>query len=111
MAKRNDIVLPERAGLKRLAAQKRGQAEWCRTAERKPSKDPHDAYDAGVRSAELLKEADAAEAQARDDAAIVLGIETILLSLTNSDFKSAARTLAQRALEEASDRLRREIGD
>lgn len=111
MAKRTDIVLPGIAGLKRLAAQKREQAEWCRTAERKPSKDPHDSYDAGVRAGDLLKEADAAEAQARDDAAIVLGIETILLSLTNSDFKSAARTLAQRALEEASDRLRREIGD
>ena len=111
MAKRTDIILPGIAGLKRLAAQKREQAEWCATSARKPSKDPHDSYDAGVRSADLLKEADAAEAHARDNAAVVLAIETIIPALANPDFMSAQRMLALRALEEASDRLRREIGD
>lgn len=111
MAKRTDIILPARAGLKRQAAQMREQAQWCRTAQSKPSKDPHDAYDAGVQSAELLRKADAAEAHARDNAAVVLAIETIIPALANPDFMSAQRMLALRALEEASDRLRREIGD
>lgn len=111
MAKKNDIILPGIAGLKRQAAQMREQAGWCATSERKASKDPHEAYDAGVRSAELLKKAEAAEAHARDNAAVVLCIDTILLGLNNSEIKSAYRTRALQKLEEASMILRREIGD
>jgi hypothetical protein len=104
-------ILQPIAGLYRLIATSLQQAEWNRESEKFPRTDPHISHDAGVKAGQLEKDAERYQAQARADVALINAIELLVHDLETSSFKSALRTLALRALQSASDWLRRELGD
>ena len=103
--------LPATAGLLHLAAVKRDQAAWCRTHAKATKSDPRMAHENEVRAAELTAEADQLAGHAKGNAELILNIETLIHYLNHSPINSADRVLALRHLEDASMRLRREIGD
>lgn len=72
---------------------------------------PRKAHDLNL-SAEMLEEEAAGYlAHANSDCEAIDGIEHLIHYLMKSPIKSTGRTLAQHALEEASMRLRRELGE
>lgn len=104
-------TLPPIAGLLKLSAAKADQAGWCMNHARSEKSDPRLAHESEVQAQKLTTEAQAALDHARGNAEMILNIETLIHYLEHSPIKSAGRTLALRHLEDASMRLRREIGD
>lgn len=98
-------------GLLDLARTRRQQAEWNRAKAAATHTDPHIAHECQQAALRMDKEAESAEAHAKGNQDIILNIETLIHYLIHSPHNSAHRTLALRHLEDASMRLRREIGD
>lgn len=89
-------------GLYQLIAKKRSGARWTFDNDPTPT---------GRRNADRLdEEAEQHEVHARSNEALIPMIELVIHDLTTSTIQSAQRTLAIRALEEASMRLNRELG-
>lgn len=103
-------TLPPIAGLLHLAAHKRKQAQWNRTKAGNPPTDARLAHECETAATQLEKEADEHEQHASSNADLIMNIETLLHYFNHSPFDSELRTLAKRHLEDASMRLRREIG-
>lgn len=99
------------AGLYSLISRTRQQAASQRLRAAAPDTCPHEAYDAELDAKRLEAEADRLRAHARDNERMIPNIEMLIHDLNQSPHKSAARTLALRDLEQASMRLRRELGD
>ncbi len=105
------LTLQPIPGLLRAVKQLREQAQWNREKAKATTTDPRIAHEADMAAAEDEKRANKAEAQARSNVALVNNIELLVHDLRTSSLQSAERTLAMRDLENASMRLRRELGD
>lgn len=99
------------AGIHQLIAHKRKTAEWNRAKAAAPQTCPRIAYDAEMDAKKLEEEATTLEGHAKSDWELIQNIEMLINYLVHSPYTSAHRTLALRSLEEASMRLRRELGD
>lgn len=99
------------AGLYKLIDQLRQQAKWNRAKAAAPSADPRVAYEAEVSAKDAESRAEELEAHAKGNQDMILNIESLIHYLNHSPHKSADRTIATRHLEDASMRLRRELGD
>lgn len=97
-------------GIQHLAKEKKEQAAWGRDKAAAAHTDPRDAYESAQVAERLDAEAAKLGRQARSDAAIIQNIELLIHDLSTSTDQSAHRTLALRDLENASGRLRRELG-
>lgn len=100
----------EIAGLHKLAHQKRQQAEWNRAKAAAPHTDPRLAHECEEAAKRLDAEADLLDRHIKGDIDIIINIEALIHYLNHSPDTSAHRTLALRDLENASGRLRRELG-
>jgi hypothetical protein len=96
-------ILQSIAGLYQLIGRKRAGADWTRQ---------NDLSTTGVRSADRMEE-DLEKLQSHlcSDIQAVNALEILIHQFTTSPIQSAPRTLALRAMENASMILRREIGD
>ena len=99
------------SGLYALAATKRQQAGELAMSAVDGRTTPTEAAEMQHTADRLRKEAIAHEAHAQSDEELVQNIEQLIHYLVHSPHTSAARTLTQRKLEEASGHLRRECGD
>ena len=97
-------------GIQHLAKDKKGQAAWNRNKAASTRTDPRDAHESEQVAKRLEAEATQLSRQARSDAALIQNIEFLIHDLSTSTDQSAHRTLALRDLENASGRLRRELG-
>lgn len=92
-------------GLYQAAARKIAGAAWIRTqANEEPTQ-------AEARAIELEAAAAEIRDQIHEDIATINTLEFLMHTLATSKFQTPHRTLAIRAMEEASGRLRRELGD
>lgn len=99
------------SGLYALAASKKRQACDLAMSAQDRCTTPAEAGQMMERAGMLTKEAAQHEEHARSNEDLVCNIEQLIHYLVHSPHKSAARTLVQRKLEEASGHLRRECGD
>lgn len=100
----------EIAGLFRLIATRRQQAEWHRARAAATRTDPRTAHELEQAAKQVEKDVEELERHAKSDAELIQNIEMLIGYINSSPIKSAHRTLALRDLESASDRLRRELG-
>jgi hypothetical protein len=76
-----------------------------------PDRDPRDAHEREMSARTARTQADDLKIMIEETESFIERIEELIDHLANHPSKSAHRTLAQRDLENASMRLRRELGD
>jgi hypothetical protein len=97
-------------GILDIAKQARESAKWNRAKAAAIHTDPRIAHDAESAAKRSDAEAEKLERMARSDRALIDTIELLIHDIATSSDQSPSRTLAMRDLENASSRLRRELG-
>jgi hypothetical protein len=98
-------------GVYHLISHKRQTAAWQRLKAKDPTTCPRIAHEANADAEQLEAESVRLEGLARSSEALIPSIELLIHDMATSSHQSPDRTLARRSLEEASMRLRRELGD
>lgn len=99
------------AGLYQLIERLKGQAAWNRRKAAETMTDPRTAHECETTAArDEVKAAELAK-HAQGNVELIQNIESLIHYIQQSPHQSADRTITKRHLEDASMRLRRELGD